>query len=353
MSLTVAETRRLAAWMETAFKACAEGSINNGWTSEPYETPEQSRARILRYGSEFSRILRGTADYHVAPNLAGDLYNLMNLGCPALDIVELMLACTNWFGGDIDYLVEGLGIPEKLNTIGENCRKMEEAISTLNMRILPVRPHDFLRRQFPNKRERRRARRLIDGLPEALRCMEKLLEKYPSVPDPVITAGWNHGVEAYFYALLRYFGQVGVSRGSRPRDWYLTLSSLFKAIRSVRFHVFPDAAYSRNIAEIPIRSGEGKGESKDPLSGHAIAQRLRRFFRMHPRFPFALDVFQYMTDYSERRRRGETLLSLLPQLEKGRKTPERQLAQGIRTSTARKSKTRAAVAVKAVSKSSR
>jgi len=351
----VAETNQLVAWMETAFEACAEGSSDNGWTCEPYETPEQCSAQIRRYKTEFSRILRGTADYYVADTkLPDDLYSLMKLDCPALDIVELMLACTNWFAGDISNFVEALGIPEKLNTIRKNCRHMAEAISALNMRALPVRPHDFLRAQFPNNRERRRARSLINSLPDALHYLEKLLEKYPSVPDPVIKAGWKHGVEAYLYALLRYFGQIEVSRGSRPRNWYVTLSSLLQAIRAVRLTASPDAAHSRNIAEIPIRSGKGKGESKDPLSDFALQQRLDRFFKTYPRFPFAIDVFQYMTDdYAESRRRGETLLRLLPQLEKDRFACEPRIAQGNRTRTDRKSKGRAAAAVKAVSKSSR
>jgi hypothetical protein len=220
--------------------------------------------------------------------------------------------------------------------------------------VLPVRPHDFLRDQFPNKRERRRARRLIDSLPDALHAMGKLLEKYPSVPDPATKAGWNHGVEAYFYALLLYFGHIEVSRGSRQRNWYPTLSGLLRAARAVRLTVSPDVAYSRNIAEIPIRSGKGKGESKDPLSELAIQQRLDRFFKKHPRSPFAIDVFQYMTDeYAERRRRGETLLSLLLQLEKDRNAREPRIARN-RTSISRKSKTRtSAAAVKAASKSSR
>src|SRR5437762_4774008 len=245
MRLTVVETGQLVAWMETAFSAYAKASSDSGWTREPYETPEQCQARILQYGSELGRILRGTADYHVAPELVDDLYGLMNRGCPALDIVELMLACTNLFGGDISDFVEAVGIPEKLKTVRRNCRQMADAISTLNMRALPVRPHDFLREQFPNNRERRRARSLIDGLPDALHYMEKVLERYPSVPDPVTKAGWKHGIEAYFYALLRYF-----------KYSYPTLSRLLRAIREVRHTVSPDAAYSRNIAPIPIHSGK-------------------------------------------------------------------------------------------------
>src|SRR5258707_470691 len=128
MSLTEAETRKLVQWVETAFQRCASRGDNAG-TCGPYETPEQCRARILEYGTGFGRILRGKADYYVAPpELLDDLYGLMKKGCPARDIVELMLGCTNWFGGDISDFVEAVGVPEKLNTLRTNCRQMTEAI---------------------------------------------------------------------------------------------------------------------------------------------------------------------------------------------------------------------------------
>lgn len=323
------ETRQVVAWMETAFEACAKRFKDTLMVREPNETSEQCRARILRYGVEFSRVLRGTADYHVADeNLLDDLHSLMKLGCPALDIVDLMLTCTNWFGGDISYFDQVFGIPDKLNNLRTNCRQLSEVIS--DTRELPVPLHEFLREQFPSQRERRRARRLIHSLPEALYYMEKLLENYPFVPGPATKTELKHSAEAYFYALLCHFGAIEAQRRSR-RNWYETLSSLLQAIRAVRLTVLPDAAaYSRNIAPITIRSGKRKGESKDHFNASAIEKRLTRFFKIYPRFWFAIDVSQYMMDdYAEHRRNGETLLSLLPQLGKDRNTRERLLARVI------------------------
>jgi hypothetical protein len=100
-----------------------------------------------------------------------------------------------------------------------------------------------------------------------------------------------------------------------------TLGELLGAIRAIRFAVSPDATYVRNIAPIPIQSGEAKGAEKDPLSSGAVRKRLDRLFEQNPSFKTEVmsDVRQYVTDeYAERRGSGATLLSLLPQLEKNR-----------------------------------
>jgi hypothetical protein len=312
MGLTVAETRELVGWMEAAFTLYAERRAHVYGVCEPGETPEQSRARILLYRDQFTRILRGTADYHIMPSqLLDNLHDLKKRGCPPQDIVELMLATTNWLGGDLSKVDQAFAIPEAVNSIRGNCRKMSEEISALNLPMLVIRPHDFLKEEFPNKRERRKARRLIDSLPDALLHMEKLLEKYSSAPVPVPTAMLRSATEAYFAALLSLLGHEDE-----------TLSGLLEAIRAIRTYVSPHAVYERNIAPIRINSGDREGEEKDPLSAGAIKKRLDRLYEETPRFETEVmsDVRQYMTDeYAERRHCGATLLSLLPQLEKDRR----------------------------------
>src|ERR1035441_10409809 len=207
MSLTVAETRELVGWMEAAFKLYAERWAHVYAVCEPGETPEQSRDRILRYRDQFSRVLRGTADYHViTEKLLDNLYDLKKRDCPPQDIVELMLACTNWLGGDFSKVDQAFAIPEAVDSVRGNCRKMSEEISALNLPLLLIRPHDFLQEEFPNKRERRKARRLIDTLPEALILMKKLLDRYASTPAPVPTAVLRSATEAHFAALLALLG---------------------------------------------------------------------------------------------------------------------------------------------------
>jgi hypothetical protein len=307
----VPETRELVGWMEAAFKRYAERRAHVVGVCEPGETPEQSRDRLLLYGDEFSRILRGTADYHIMPEeILDNFYDLKKRSCPAQDVVEFMLACTNWFGGDLSKVDEAFGIPEAVNTVRSNCRKMSEDISALNLPMLLCRPHDFLREEFPNRRERRKARRLIDSLPDALLHMDKLLDRYLSAPAPVPMAVLRSGTEAYFWALLAFFEHDDG-----------TLGELLGAIRAIRFAVSPDATYVRNIAPIPIQSGEAKGAEKDLLSSGAVQKRLDRLFEQNPSFKTEVmsDVRQYVTDeYAERRGSGATLLSLLPQLEKNR-----------------------------------
>jgi hypothetical protein len=311
MGLTVSETKELVGWMEAAFERYAARQAHVVAVCEPGETPEQSHNRILRYRGQFSRVLRGTADYHVIPpKVLDDLYDLKKCGCPPQDIVELMLACTNWLGGDLSKVDEAFGIPEALNAVRRNCRKMSDDISTLNLSVIFIRPHDFLRAQFPNKRERRRARRLIDGLPDALLYMEKLLEKYVSALAPVPKSLLKSITEKYFSALLAVFGHDDK-----------TLSGLLEAMRAIRFAVSPDATYVRKIAATPVRSGKRKGEEKDPLSVGAIQKRLDRLVEQYPSLQTEVmsDVRQYVADeYADHRRSGATLISLLPQLEKDR-----------------------------------
>src|ERR1700678_990584 len=121
MGLTVPETRELVGWMEAAFKRYAERRAHVVGVCEPGETPEQSRDRLLLYGDEFSRILRGTADYHIMPEeILDNFYDLKKRSCPAQDVVEFMLACTNWFGGDLSKVDEAFGITEAANTVRSN-----------------------------------------------------------------------------------------------------------------------------------------------------------------------------------------------------------------------------------------
>jgi hypothetical protein len=238
MGLTIPETREIIGWMEAAFKLYAERRAHVVGVCEPGETSEQSRDRILLYRDQFSRILRGTADYHVIPpKLLDNLYDLKRKGCPPQDIVELMLACTNWLGGDLSKVDQAFAIPEAVDSVRKNCRKMSEEISTLSLPMLLIRPQDFLREEFPNKRERRKARRLIDTLPEALILMEKLLDRYASAPAPVPTAMLRSATESYFAALLELFGY-----GEQM------LSDLLAVMREIRLFVSPDAVFERNIA---------------------------------------------------------------------------------------------------------
>jgi len=105
----VPETKELADWMEGAFNLYAERWAHAYAVCEPGETPEQSRDRILRYRDQFSRVLRGTADYHVIPpKLLDNLYDLKKNGCPPQDIVELMLGSTNWLGATYPKLIRRL-----------------------------------------------------------------------------------------------------------------------------------------------------------------------------------------------------------------------------------------------------
>lgn len=309
MSITVAEFNELVGWMKAAFERYAEQFAHSAFVCEPNETPEQCRARILHYGAEFSRILRGSADYHVKPpKLLDDLFDLKKRACPPQNIVEFMLACTNWFGADLSKFEEAFEIPERLDSVSMNCRQMAEDIETLSLPLFYRSPYNFLREQFPNRRERCRVRRLIDSLPEALRCMEKLLEK--CAPAPVSKPVLRSAVEAYSYGLLYFF----------HHDHH-TLSDLLEAMRAIRSTVSPDTVYVRNIEPIRIRSGKYKGEEKDPLSADAILKRVTRLFEKDSGFMegIMLDVSQYMGDaYAEHRSRGDTLMSLLLELEKDR-----------------------------------
>jgi hypothetical protein len=101
--LTRAEREDLVKWMRSGFRQYAAQCDNWG-----FEIEQNIRVQIFKYGNEFARILRGKIEMSEEDDpqaLRTDLYGLKESGCPAVGLVELMLACTSDYGVTISDLL--------------------------------------------------------------------------------------------------------------------------------------------------------------------------------------------------------------------------------------------------------
>lgn len=96
--MTKPQRRELKKWMTSAFEKYARGHAESNLSAIPRETPQQHQARIQAYGQQFGRVILGDLEMNDTPKMLNDLQHLLKAKCPALDLVELMLVCTNGFG---------------------------------------------------------------------------------------------------------------------------------------------------------------------------------------------------------------------------------------------------------------
>ena len=144
------------------------------------------RRQIERYGRDFGRVLSDEVEFPDPDDPADtkalryDLYGLMKSGCPAVGLVELMLACTS------DY---GVTIPDLL------------------FRAIPL--HDYLDRiaeDIHHFRIPRRPRRFKGAVPHSIQFMLEVGPYYASYTKG--NSGQTARVAfhlAYFYTFLKHF----------------------------------------------------------------------------------------------------------------------------------------------------
>jgi hypothetical protein len=307
---TKEERLELERWMTAAFKKYTTARATSGLSILPDETPKQHQARIEAYGHAFGCVILGKIEMNEITKLLDDLQHLLKSNCPALDLVELMLLCTEDFSMSIPDLLFRVGIRKNdLAALQRTLNRTAHTVKVLNQPALPM-PLDYIEEKFPDMREQRRVRELIEALPDALRYMSVLLDGYPPEPDQATAADRDHFALGLFYLLVNHYG-LG----------YPTLSHLLKAMRCARQAISQAGGpqgHRRRGNELH-RIDEGK-EKKDPLSEFAITRRLARYWRAIGRAR-KLDMLAQVTMYAEfssykkLRRRGETLISLLVRLE--------------------------------------
>lgn len=314
--LTFPQRRRLSEAVAAGFKSYAEKYGDRRHVGALTDSEDENRHLVLRCGAEFGVILNGPVEsFEDLPRLGEDLFNLIERGCPVLDIIDLMFACTTGRSPAIPDSLESIGLQEpSLGLLRQICQLVSEKISDLNQS--GAGPIAFLSELLPESSEEDRTRLEHDlrRLPDLIGLFGDLLGIYPPsrVANTDTIAVLRHCELVFFYMLLERF-DFG----------YPTLSYLLKAMREARSLASPSAKYVRNIAPSEVTlskpsKSEGRSNLRDPLRQSALQRRLNRFFRDNLKWQFIMQfmVIRYLSDeFSERRASGAILFSVLKQLE--------------------------------------
>ena len=287
------------------------------------DTPEQNTTLILRCGEEFVRILDGKTEDRVhiphgktddreseLPQLQADLLGLLVRGCPPLDIIDFMFACTRGRNSGISDTLEAVGLSGlSLNLLAQICHLASDKIALLNMPHIPG-PLSFLPKLLPELSDEDRAKLADDlnRLPDLLALFGNLITIYPpnAARAPAFEELVQHADLALFYILLSYF-DAG----------YPTLSVLLRTMRRVRYTVAPRARYVRRFGRVRVKTLRRDEPVRDPLRETALQKRLHRFllhdWNLHV-FLRSL-VFQYLSPIPKKPQ-AATLREALPALMK-------------------------------------
>ena len=316
---TPKQKQALLTGMSAAFKQYADTFGDRVHVGALTDTPEQNRTLILSYGQEFVRILEGkTKDWESElPQLRADLVGLLERGCPPLDIIDFMFACTKGRSDGISDSLESIGLrgDPSLNLLRAICHLVSAKISALNIPNVPG-PLFFLPQLLPELSEEDRARLTDDlkRLPELLAVFGDLLTIYPPKEACVeqLDMLFRHWDVALFYVLLSNFNAG-----------YPTLSLLLRTMRRVRYTATPRARYVRRFGRVRVKSApshlQDEPSVRDPLNQTALQKRLHRFFSDNGNWHFFVHflVLQYLSpSFPEQRSKAVTLRVALPTLMK-------------------------------------
>jgi hypothetical protein len=305
-AVTESQRRKLSDWIMSGFKQYTELRMENDAAQD---------SLVRRYAEEFSRILR-SKDVEVddvdMPKLWADLEELMNKECPALDVVEFMLACTSGLRATFEDGLSVVGLSQRhLAELKQCCAWSAEMIRTLRRPHVPG-PFLFLEELLPGGADVEKVRQQFEELPDVLMNFAYLLQNCPPVHDSWVDDFSDNASLSFFYSVLRHYGKG-----------FPTLSLLLKTMRRVRSIVSPDQEYLHPIdpvtvkrTENPDTSREPLSEIRDPFSEFAIQRRVNRFFENEGmKEEFEGIVRRYLSDeFAEQRQKGETIGTLLGKL---------------------------------------
>jgi len=206
------------------------------------------RTQIEAYAKEFGRVLRDEvemSDEDDPLTLGSDLHGLMKSGCPPVELVELMLACTSDYGVTIpDLLMTALPLNDCLRRIPENARHFR----------IPRRP-----------------RRFKGAVPLSIQFMLEM-KPYHACADGMSQAARVAFHVAYLYTFLKHF-----------RYGHETATRLLRTMQFVRRRVPAVADYLKTRGRDTFRAG-------------ALQRRVLRFFKSNPASESAMrqDVRDYL-----------------------------------------------------------
>lgn len=283
---------------------------------------DQNRIIIFSCGAEFGAILNGRTDsVQYRPQLVEDLFNLIEGGCPVLDIIDLMFACTKGFSPAIPDRLESIGLGgPSLHLLRSICLLASDKISALNRS--DAGPLQFLPSLLPelSEEDRKRLTHDILRLPDLIGLFGDLLNLYPppDVSSPHFTDVLRNCEAVFFYMLLDHF-----------KAGFPTLSCLLRAMRHARYSAFPTEKRLRRIAPREIvlsdqSKAKGRSNVRDPLGEMALQQRLDRFYKQNGNWQLLMQFWmnRYLSDeFSQHRASGEIFFSVLDRLVPSRYKP--------------------------------
>jgi hypothetical protein len=313
------DVESLADEMERAFQAYAAVAGAVRIHRFPGEDPQESEARIRKYGEEFAAIIREEPGYEpdLDPvRLRQELDELLRRRCPPLDLIELSLICSSGITFSSTHMLRVANI----NRDWIEALQKRAADLAIDIAYLNELPFGGLLEhlgsgkalEFVPRRDRRKLRRMITVLPETLHNLRHVLKDYVTTAfsgEEIANGSYfERAPLAYYCRLLHHFG------GS-----YETASLLLKATRAVRYCISRDnlPPYVSRLDPHRRRS-PASNDVADPLSTSAIQRSLHRFQKA---FPIAAseidtDIAAYLSPaYGSRRAEGDTLLVLLPELQ--------------------------------------
>ena len=289
--LTKDQRNELVAWVEGGFREYADlcgkeseelaalfkdsspktGTVVTRTTAKHSSMPYQGnihrdiRTQIESYAKEFGRVLRdeGVVSDPNDPldlvQLRSDLHGLMKSRCPAIALLELMLACTSDFGVTIpDLLLRAWDLDGYLDGISGGPRYFK----------IPSRP-----------------RRFKNDVPLSIQFMLEAKPYHASINGVSQDARVAFHL-AYLYTFLKRF-KYGLE----------TLTCLLRAMQCVRRRVPTVADYLKTT-----------GRAKHTLGAHQ--RRVFRFFEAYPAIENVMkeDVRKYLSGAADGRRNRKTLL---------------------------------------------
>lgn len=245
--LTRREREDLVKWMRSGFRQYA--ALCESWGGD---IESRIRVQIFKYGNEFARILRGKIEMSEKDDphaLRTDLYGLKESGCPALGLVELMLACTSDYGVTISDL---LSRAEFLS---------EQLICQDNLGF-PDGPRPGFK--IGKIKVGRLPRIVKRGVPLSIQFMQARMNKRAQ-------AARARYHLALCYLLLKHFGYG-----------HETLTQMLRAMQYVRRRVPPVADYLQT-------------RGKDKFNAVALQRRVRRFFDSDPARESVKKIRKYLS----------------------------------------------------------
>lgn len=297
--------------------------------------------KVRRYGLEFGRILCKNVDESDLdlPQLRKDLLGLIDQNCPAGDVVEVMMRCTNHSNVLRSRGVQCSDITEQDLSSFKLCSS-QAADAILQLRRSALVPESVALFSDAVPRTVEAKERVIHHLTNLSKCSVAITKRLShSGPPDFPGASWLNAFLkvwdlCFFYLLLRVF-----HRG------YPTLSRLLKVMRRVCGICDGDSEFLREFSckcITPASGGRSQPKVHDPLSEYALQRQMNRFFHVDPHMTEGLKkcVQFYYSDECMRRLKGtETLMEFCDKvwerLQRGLKRRARKNVRSTRSSTPR------------------